>query len=88
MLTTGCYKVSASYWLMWWLPGDGVQFLTGSSVLSVRGMFISGMLRLLRNGPVLLVRPILWASVLCEVNPVVCNFCSLGLMHYCVKRKW
>ena len=88
MLATGCHKVSACYWLMRWLPGDGVQFLTGSSVVSVGGMFIWVMLRLLRNGPVLLVWPILWASVLCEVNPVVCNFCSLGLMHHCLKGKW
>ena len=55
MITTGLYKVSASHWLMWWLPGDGVRFLTRSSVVSVGGMIISVMLHLLRNGPVLLV---------------------------------
>ncbi len=40
---------------MWWLPGDGVQFLTDSNVVSVGGMLILVMLRFLRSGPVLLV---------------------------------
>ncbi len=52
MLTTGCQSVLVSYWLM---PGHGVQFLAGSSVVSVGGVSIWVMLRLLRNGPVLLV---------------------------------
>lgn len=55
MLITGYHKVSVSYWLMRSLPGDGVQFLAGSSVVSVGGMFIWVMLHLLRKGPVLLV---------------------------------
>ena len=55
MLTTGCQSVLVSYWLMRWLPGHGVQFLAGSSVVSVGGVTIWVMLRLLRNGPVLLV---------------------------------
>lgn len=55
MLTTGCHKVSASCCLIRWLPDDGVQILTGSSVVSVGGMLILVMLLSLKSGPVLLV---------------------------------